>query len=451
MVISGSLDTVWGLLWYFDKAREYPGIHKRIQELRDESRLNEENWIKKRNRRLRNILASAQQHVPYYRKIFAKVPFDPVTAKVPDDLAKVPLLTKDVVREGLDSLIAKNCDRSRIFENATGGSTGVPLKFYQDLRYQSLAAAIDAHVREWWGIKPYDRTASIWGADREFHELSLKERLYEMRQRAKSLNAFRMTDKSLLQFCRTLERWKPPYLKGYSSALQTLALSAVKYGISNLQFKAIRSTAEMLYPHQRKEIHQALSGPVYDFYGSREVNNIAAECPEEKRLHLISAWRYVEIIDETGEPVPDGQSGHIAVTDLSNYAMPFIRYLNGDMARMATERCSCGRPTPVIEELLGRTTDIIRMPQGDLIHGEYFTHLFYGRNDIRQFQVHQKALDHIIVRYVPSGKPPREYMENVAERIRKRLGDGVKVEVELCEKIPVPLSGKHRFTISDVI
>ncbi|MCK5245046.1 MAG: hypothetical protein KAJ90_07225, partial [Desulfobacterales bacterium] len=82
------------------------------------------------------------------------------------------------------------------------------------------------------------------------------------------------------------------------------------------------------------------------------------------------------IVDDKGNHVPDGQTGYIAVTDLSNYAMPFIRYRNADMAIMAQKPCPCGRPSPVIKELLGRSTDIIRTAHGDIIHGEYFTHLF---------------------------------------------------------------------------
>ena len=419
-------------------------------ELKAEGKLTSEQWQKRRNERLRSLLIFAESQVPYYRNLFAQLDFNPEVAELPNDLERIPLLTKEIVKKHLNDLIPENANRSKLFENATGGSTGVPLKFYQDIEYQATAVAIDAYVRGWWGVRPYDRTAFVWGADREFHELSFKERLYEIRQRTISINAFRMTDESLLEFCKMITRWRPHYLMGYSSALEALAQCAKKHGINNLSFKAIRSTAETLWPHQRDLIVEVLNGPIFNFYGSREVNNIAAECSEEKRLHLISTWRHIEIVDDKGNQVLDGQPGYIAVTDLSNYTMPFIRYRNEDMAIMATKPCSCGRPSPVIKELLGRSTDIIRTASGDIIHGEYFTHLFYGRNDIQQFQVHQTALDRIVVRYIPDGEPPVEYMNEVAEKIRTRLGESVAVEIKECKKIPIPPSGKHRFTISDV-
>ena len=443
-------DSIHNLHWYFSKTREFPGIHRKLRELREESQLSPDDWKNLREQRLRRLLIYIEDRVPYYKRIFDEIGLDPHTAVLPVDLNRIPILTKDLVRGCLNQLISDDVDRCILLENATGGSTGAPLKFYQDQHYQTIAAAIDTYVKEWWGIRPYDRTASVWGADREFQDLSFKERFYLWRYRSRSINAFRMDNESLLNFLKMLESWRPPYLTGYSSALETLAQYAKNHNINNLRFKAIRSAAEMLWPHQRQLIEETFGSPVYNFYGSREVNNLAAECPEEKRLHLISTWRYIEIIDEAGHQVPDGESGYIIVTDLSNYSMPFIRYQNEDIGRMAKEPCSCGRPGPVIDELLGRSSDLIRTPKGEIIHGEFFTHLFYGSNGIRRFQVHQTALDRVIVCYVKDSELPSEHISAIIKKIRARLGEEVKVEVQVCDEIPVPPSGKYRFTISDV-
>jgi phenylacetate-CoA ligase len=130
--------------------------------------------------------------------------------------------------------------------------------------------------------------------------------------------------------------------------------------------------------------------------------------------------------------------------------MPFIRYRNEDMGRMSGEPCPCGRPSPVLDELLGRSSDLIRTPRGDIVHGEFFTHLFYGQSEIRQFQVHQTALDRVVVRYVPAGSPAPAFLESLARQIRARLGENVTIILEDCAHIPMPPSGKYRFTISDV-
>jgi len=232
--------------------------------------------------------------------------------------------------------------------------------------------------------------------------------------------------------------------------LEALARFAESREINDLRFRAIRSSAETLRPHQRECIERVFCSPVYNFYGSREVNNLAAECPEHRRLHLISTWRYVEIVDRQGCRVPDGQPGLVAVTDLSNFAMPFVRYLNEDVARLSPEPCPCGRSSPVLEELLGRSSDLIRTREGEMIHGEFFTHLFYGRNDVRQFQIRQTAAGRLVVRYVPNAETAHEFMRDVQRKIRERMGEGTGVDVFPCEQIPVPPSGKHRFTICEL-
>jgi phenylacetate-CoA ligase len=444
------LNSIYRLHWHLSRAFEFPGIHRKLGELREEGRLSLHERKILFEQRLRKLLIFAREHVSYYKKVFGRIGFNPESADLPSDINKIPILTKCLIRENLGELIADTADQSHLLKNATGGSTGVPLKFYQDQEYWTVATAIDTYVKEWWGIEAHDRKASVWGADREFSDLSFKERLYSWRYRSRSINAFRMNDESLLKFCEMLQRWRPPYLTGYSSALEALARFAKKHGVRNLRFKAIRSTAEMLWPHQRKLIEETFNSPVYNFYGSREVNNLAAECPEERRLHLISTWRYIEIIDDEGKVVPEGETGYITVTDLSNYAMPFIRYQNEDVGILDPRPCPCGRPSPVLKELLGRSADLIRTPRGDIIHGEFFTHLFYGRDDIRQFQVHQKALDHLIVRYIPNENPSAKDMKRIIGEIRARIGDEVTIDLEVCSQIPIPPGGKHRFTISDV-
>ena len=228
--------------------------------------LSKEKWEQLQIARLRKLLLSAEKTVPYYRKIFKIAGFDPHTAKLPADMKKIPVLTKSIVQDNQKELVADNITRKSLIENSTGGSTGNPLTFYQDKHYQTVSNALDVYVRSWWEIKPYDKTALIWGADRDFNELSYKERLYAIRNRVRGLNAFKMTEQSLSDFCLMLRKWRPPYLMGYSSSLEELAKYVINKNINNLNFKAIRSSAEMLWPNQRETIKEAFNNsPIYNY------------------------------------------------------------------------------------------------------------------------------------------------------------------------------------------
>ena len=87
-------------------------------------------------------------------------------------------------------------------------------------------------------------------------------------------------------------------------------------------------------------------------------------------------------------------------------------------------------------------------PAGERIHGEWFTHLFYGRTDVTRFQVRQRALDRVDVLTV--GTADEASMAPLLDRMRARLGAGVSVKWASVVDIPLSPSGKYRFTISDV-
>jgi len=428
------------LHWYLPRWRQARTLVKLTNELRREREMTACQWQELRNRRLRALLTFAGEHVPYYRRLFDQCGFDPSSADLPNHLRRIPILTKDLIRAHRDELIADTASASGLFKNASGGSTGVPLDFFQDQNYKTFKQAISVYYREWWGIRPYDRTATIWGGVPERRRL-----------RVRCLNSFEMNGATMREFSKMLADWRPPYLFGYASGLATFAHFVKDNRISGLRFRAIRSGADMLWPHQRELIEEAFRSPVYNHYGSREVNNIAAECPEGRRMHLISTWRYVEIADEEGRPVPVGTPGSILVTDLTNCGMPFIRYRNEDVGALAQEPCSCGRASPVLDQLHGRTTDVIYSPSGEMIHGHFFAKLLQVRGSwFRQFQVYQPSMERLLVRYVPAGPGHQAAIREVLDLMAARLGPGVTLELEVRDQIPPLHNGKHCYVLSDV-
>jgi phenylacetate-CoA ligase len=143
----------------------------------------------------------------------------------------------------------------------------------------------------------------------------------------------------------------------------------------------------------------------------------------------------------------------VLVTDLSNRAFGLVRYENGDVASFMPEApqspsCPCGSPFPRLARILGRTSDFFTLPTGTRVHGEKFTHLFYGVAGVDRFQVHQRALDRVEVRTV--GPATEADLAPVLAAMRGVLGPGVTVAWQRVEEIPLSKGGKHRFTLSDV-
>jgi len=157
----------------------------------------------------------------------------------------------------------------------------------------------------------------------------------------------------------------------------------------------------------------------------------------------------VEILD--GDvPAQPGQRGEIVVTDLMNFGMPFLRYRMGDVGTLSSDECSCGRGLPMLRSVEGRVSDFLIAADGTKIHGEYYTHLFYGVPGIRQFQIIQESMVEVRVRLVADEALSSDLLAPIVGEIENSLGGTTSVKVEYCDKISPTGSGKYLFTISKV-
>jgi phenylacetate-CoA ligase len=130
--------------------------------------------------------------------------------------------------------------------------------------------------------------------------------------------------------------------------------------------------------------------------------------------------------------------------------MPLIRYDIGDVGILTEGFCPCGRSALLVKKLLGRSSDFVVSPSGRLIHGEYFTHAFYGHRGIRQFQFVQETATLYLVRIVKSADFEPSSLEALKHETELVLGQDAEIRFEFVENIPSAPSGKWRFTISNV-
>ena len=159
------------------------------------------------------------------------------------------------------------------------------------------------------------------------------------------------------------------------------------------QPKAIIGAAEALQDFQRTIIRKAFDCPSYNTYGCREFMLIASEC-ENHTLHRNIDHLVVELRKPESYP-DDSKTGEVIVTDLFNYGMPFIRYLNGDMATASDTPCSCGRGLATLASVDGRILDTIRTPDGRVLAGQFFPFMLKDVKGLQRFQVVQRQLDRL--------------------------------------------------------
>jgi phenylacetate-CoA ligase len=216
------------------------------------------------------------------------------------------------------------------------------------------------------------------------------------------------------------------------------------------------TSAGTLHDHMRETIRETFQAPVFNRYGSREVGDIACGCGVHEGLHVSAPTHYVEILRPDGTPTEPGEVGEIVVTLLTNYAMPLIRYRIGDMGAWAESTCACGRSWPLLSNVTGRVSDTFLTEDGKSIHGEFFTHLFYGEEWVQKFQVVQESVHQVTITIVPAEwgddlkRRHRAEMNVIREHIHSVMGQSCNVTFDFCSNIRPTDSGKYRYTISRV-
>ena len=387
---------------------------------------------------LEKLLRHAYQTTPYYRKLF-KVK--------PQDISEIPTLEKRHIREQLVYLCSETVPQQHRIKNATGGSTGEPLTFYQDRNYWNQRNLSVYYFDQWAGWNFGERQLVIWGALSDVG--ASRDRRHQLNNFWRNhywLNGFHLTDATMRTTFRKMDRQPPQTILAYPSSLYEFARFIFENGLKpRWGLEGIISSAEMLHPHYRDLAETIFNAKVYNRYGSREVGLIAMECAEG-RMHINCRDLYLEI----DSPDPYTEPGDILITQLNNYAMPFIRYRIGDIGRLSDAACPCGNQLPVLAELLGRSTATFRTRTGTLIHAGYFTQQFYDVIGLEQFQLIQETLKHCVLKVVINRQWTEASRRYMVRKIQGALGADVIVTVKFVEEIPLPVSGKREFTISNL-
>ncbi len=407
-----------------------------------------EDILEIRDVKIRNMVQYASRNVPYYKQCFETQGIDPNEISGYDDLRHIPVLTKRDIIENEKDLINRN-PRSKVYTRKTSGSTGMTLHFKKEGQALAINDAIMYRCYAWYEINIGDKQARFWGVPVS-PILKKKEQLKDFILNRIRISAFDISESSCIDQYRRIERFRPAYFYGYTTAIYGFCLFAQKMGfdLNRLDLKAVICTAEKMYPQHRELFNEVFRCPVVDEYGSSENGIIAFQC-HEGNMHMMADHLCIEFLNENNERVKPGELGKIVVTDLGTYEMPLIRYEIGDIGRYTEKTCPCGVNLPLMEIVEGRKEDFIRTQEGKLVHAAY---LCYTLKDdaVYEFKMYQKNLDQFLVQIVKSHLFDEDTQLRLENNLRSALGDKVSINFEYLERLPREASGKLRYFVSEI-
>lgn len=399
---------------------------------------------------LRLLLEHAQRTCPYYSAEWNAMGLDATSVQSLEEFSKWPLLTREAIRR--HRLKMRTTAPVKRMSKATGGSSGEPLQFDLDSGSNDRRTAMTYRGYGWAGAAPGTKQLYIWGT--AVGKLPawkrLKVDLHHRFDRHLILSCFEFTPEMMRSHFDRMNRYRAEVIVAYTNPLYEFARFIKQKGLVPAKPRSIIVGAEKLHDFQRELIEEVFQAPIFETYGSREFMLIGAECDQHCGLHLSMENLLVEILNDDGSPTPDGHEGNIVITDLYNYGMPFVRYVNGDRAVAGFETCRCGRGLPLLKKVVGRQLDTLDTPDGRKIPGEFFPHLIKEFPAVRRFQVIQEKLDVITLKLVVDGGLTLADREHLLTEVRKCTGTEVDIRLQMVDDIPLTKAGKLKVVVHAV-
>ena len=396
------------------------------------------------DRRLREVVRHAYEHIPYYRRLFDGAGLKPTDIRSRSDLPLIPITTKQTLLTlSIDDIVADDADKQSLQRFETNGSTGVPLVVYRSKGESATWLALVWRARADLGIGRGHRMASInWGTPKRTADAPNERR--PLLFRIAGLESWDRIDcrEPIDVIVDRLREARPDGITGYAGVLCRVA-DVLGPDQTELRPRFVLSASEVLTPAMRSRIEQVFRAPVRDIYASWEFNLMAYECPVGKSYHVCDDNIIMEVLRD-GRDVGAGESGEVVGTSLQFSAMPLIRYQIGDVVTRGPDRCSCGSPFSTLTAIQGRMVDYFRLPDGRVMHPYEMGKILWQTafRCMKQYQIVQTMPGDVVLKIVLRPECDRADVAEVIEKVRHLLGPLVTLTIEYLDEIQPGAKGK---------
>lgn len=396
--------------------------------------------------KLKKLLEHCYNNVPYYRDIIENNKIDYKNFKSLEILNEFPILTKEIIQENYNDFYPKNFDLIRGHKiSQTGGTTGNILIKRNDSATRSSIWGSYQRYEDWMGLSKSNKSLILMGGHvkKTSFKSNIIHSLSNILDNSVNVDIYNTSDGTLEKIIELLENNKFSHIRSYPQFLFSVAKKLEMRGL-NYKIDAISTTAEPVMQVHRDLFRKVFNTEVFDQFGCGEIGGVAYECEKHEGLHIAEERVIVEV----------NKRNELIITDLDNLSMPFIRYWNADQAIISEKKCSCGRQSKLIKEIMGRTCDYVLGLNGEFLHWAYFWHLIFDSNvaknrNLKKFQIIQKAKDEILFRLVSSEFSDEE-RKFITNDVISRLGN-IKVNFTYESEIENTKTGKYRPIINEII
>ncbi len=419
-------------------------IHKHLKFLQESQYWTDEQIYEYQNKKLRQLITHTYNCVPFYKEFFDKLNLKPKDIQTQEDLVKLPIISKNDLRNNKDKWFATNYSKKSLLSMSSSGSTGEPFQFYKTPHSESFSKAVAIRAWYWMNYRLGDKYVKTSIHNRT----NLIKKLQDKINNSLFVSFVDFTPAEFRKIISDIEKYKPLFLRAYPTPLMFLAKQIAndtgKYMGKSLV--AINTTGSTLFDQDRDFIQKVFGVPIFDSY-SCEGSAYFAQC-DLQTYHPSHEYAISEFIADKYSIQDKEQPFRHITTDLHNYANPFIRYDTQDYVVLGEDcKCKCGRNMKNIKKIKGRDTDILVSPSGKYILMENIYGYFEDKPQILQIQVIQDTASSMNMNLVVSEECSNIQIEQIESYWKNFIGNDVDFQINIVSDIPLTPSGKRRTII----
>lgn len=418
-------------------------------------------WMLDYQRRLLEpLLRHARAYVPFYRDTGRLDPVFGAGARIEwDRWNEIPLLTRREVQQNFEALKSEYlpADHGNTWTLMTSGSTGEPVSVVHSAMSGRVAwAAQLLRDFERYRIDPkgslaFLRPPKASGPEPEtpirkegwFPSLASLGLLGSRFDLSDTLPASVLVD-AVVDIGPNCMRVQPV-------ALDLMCGHDTDGRLGKLGMDAIFTVGERFTPEAKRDVSLHLGCRIMDHYASQECGRMATSCPGCGQFHIDAEVNLVEVTDEAGIPLSDGDVGWVIVTPLYNYAMPLIRYDHADQAMVGASD-ACVIKLPALKAIYGKERHPFRFTDGTVIRPTLRPRTVIEFLGAQAYQFAQVAPDRCEVRFVRGSLAEEDMQfEKLTEYLRSIWWRDLQVDYRIVDSLPRPSTrGKVPLFVNEV-
>ncbi len=425
--------------WFFDYLNGSP-IFSNIEKIKE---INESDdyfvVIKYQQKLMNDLLKYAAIKIPFYQGL---------------DLQKAedfPVINKSIIKENLSMFLSPSYKRESLHRSVTSGSTGTPFVSYKDKRKKHRNTADTLYFSSLAGYEFAEPLfyLKIWGGHNR------KSRLQQLMQNIFPVDVVQLTESNIKKFIDEMgKKFCKVHVNGYASALEEICkyLDSEPTSKANqyLNIGSVIAQSEALSPQTKERLHKYFDCLSCSRYSNIENGIVAQQTLENNDVFKVNAASYkLEILNvENDLAAKPGDFGRIVVTDLYNYAMPFIRYDTGDIGKFAVKK-NGEIDYAYLQQIQGRVLDQLLDTKGNIVSSFVMYKNMHKYAEIEQYQLIQENKKHY--RFVISINRNFEREEEIKQEFLDYLGCDAQFDIEYVDEIPLLSSGKRRMIVNNYL